>query len=183
MSDCPRACPTPARLAPACLLLQSGCRSRLPPVLRAVRNRLRGADTLSTRPNPSGSKTCRLYPSLFMPRLTSPTTSLRWIRVKRTNLKSAQGVGTPIGILRKTKSDHRRAQKPGIKNSRAVVAQVSQSGEKTAGRRVKKSVQKPGKTGVKTGKRGWEAGRRQEENDGQLGMGSWLPAAGPWSGC
>ena len=80
VSDCPRACPTPARLAPACLLLQSGCRSRLPPALRAVRNRLRGADTLSTRPNPSGSKTCRLYPSLFMPRLTSPTTSLRWIR-------------------------------------------------------------------------------------------------------
>ena len=80
VSDCPRACPTPARLTPACLLLQSGCRSRLPPALRAVRNRLRGADTLSTRPNPSGSKTCRLYPSLFMPRLTSPTTSFRWIR-------------------------------------------------------------------------------------------------------
>ena len=82
VSDCPRACPTPARLAPACLLLQSGCRPRPPPALRAVRNRLRGADTLSTRPNPSGSKTCRLYPLLFMPRLTSLTTSPRWMRVK-----------------------------------------------------------------------------------------------------
>ena len=69
------------------------------------------------------------------------------------------------------------------KNDRAVMARVSETGKKTAGRGVKKSVQKPGKTGVKTGNRGWEAGRRQEENDGQLGMGPWLPAAGPWSGC
>ena len=68
-------------------------------------------------------------------------------------------------------------------NGVAFAAQVSQSGEKKASRGVKKSVQKPGKTGVKTGNRGWEAGRRQEENDGQLGMGPWLPAAGPWSGC
>ena len=103
--------------------------------------------------------------------------------LKKRNGNYTPGQGTPIGILRKTKSEHRRAQKPGIKNSRAVVAQVSQSGEKTAGRGEKKSVQKPGKTGAKTGKRGWEAGRRQEENGGQLGMGPWLPAAGPWSGC
>ena len=37
------------------------------------------------------------------------------------------------------------------KNDRAVMARVSQSGEKTAGRRVKKSARNPDKTGAKTG--------------------------------
>ena len=57
------------------------------------------------------------------------------------------------------------------------------NGKENGWLRRKKERQEPGKTGVNTGKRGWEAGRRQEENDGQLGMGPWLPAAGPWSGC
>ena len=69
------------------------------------------------------------------------------------------------------------------KNDRAVMARVSETGKKTAGRRVKKSARNLGKTGAKTGNRGWEAGRRQEENGGQRGMGPWLPAAGLWSGC
>ena len=54
------------------------------PVADAVarQDSLRVADTLSAPPNPSGPTPCQPFPSPFIPRLTSPTASLRWIRAK-----------------------------------------------------------------------------------------------------
>ena len=52
------------------------------PVADAVarQNPLRVADTLSARPNPSGPTPCQPFPLPFIPRLTSRTASLQWIR-------------------------------------------------------------------------------------------------------
>ena len=63
--------------------------------MRSVKNPLRVADTFSARPNPSGPTPCQPFPSPFIPHLTSPAASLRWIWANRP-IRVASSVGSPI---------------------------------------------------------------------------------------